>query len=168
MEVKKVFSKTTQIILFVIFLVSIGLNIWLLTKENEYKTKEKVVIREVHDTIRDTMPQIKKQLVIKHIQDTLLLVDTVPGDTTQVVVDVPITQKEYSNDSLYRVWVSGYKVNMDSIDIFRKTVYIDRTVTQTKKQRFIIGPQVGYSYDFVNKKFGPTIGIGITYNLIGF
>ena len=167
MEKNSLFGKTTQIILLILLAISVALNIWLLVKENEYKTKEKVVIREVHDTIRDTVPQIKKQLVIKHIQDTLLLVDTVPGDTTQVIVDIPITQKEYSNDSLYRVWVSGYKVNMDSIDIFRKTVYIDRTVTQTKKQRFIIGPQVGYSYDFVNKKFGPTIGVGITYNLFG-
>ena len=168
MEKNSLFGKTTQIILLILLAISVALNIWLLVKENEYKVKEKVVIREVRDTIRDTVPQLKNQIVIKHIQDTLLLIDTVPGDTVHAVVDIPITQKEYANDSLYHVWVSGYRVNMDSINIFGKTVYIDRTITQTKKQRFVVGPQVGYSYDFANKKFGPTIGVGITYNLIGF
>lgn len=33
--------------------------------------------------------------------------------------------------------------------------------------RFAIGPSIGYCYDVRNNTFGPTIGVSITYNLLG-
>lgn len=168
MEVKESFIKAGQIVFVIVLIVSIALNVWLLTKENEYKVVEKVVTKEVRDTIRDTVPKLVYETRIRVRRDTLLLVDTVPGDTVHMVVEVPVTQKEYSDDSTYTAWVSGYKPNLDSINIYRKTNFIEREITKTKRQRFVIGPQVGYGYDFAGKKFGPTVGVGVTYNLFGF
>lgn len=37
---------------------------------------------------------------------------------------------------------------------------------EKKHSRISIGPTIGYSYDVANKKFGLTIGIGITYNIL--
>lgn len=160
--------KMVQIVIGVLFLISVGLNVWLLTKENKYKVVEKTVIREVRDTIHDTIPQIKYEKIIAYKKDTLKIVDTIPGDTVKIVAEIPVTQKEYSDDSTYTAWVSGYKPNLDSIDIYKKTVYIDHTITKTKRQKFVVGPQVGVGYDVKHNNFAPTIGVGITYNLFGF
>ena len=56
--------KMVQIVIGVLFLISVGLNVWLLTKENKYKVVEKTVIREVRDTIHDTIPQIKYEKIL--------------------------------------------------------------------------------------------------------
>lgn len=160
--------KLIQIIIGILFAISVALNVWLLTKENKFKVVEKTVVRVERDTIHDTVPEIKYEKVIALKHDTLTSVEIIPGDTVRVVAEVPVTQKEYSDDSTYRAWVSGYKPNLDSIDIYKKTVYIDHTITKTKKQKFVIGPQVGVGYDVKNKNFAPTVGVGITYNLFGF
>ena len=162
------FKEITQIVVFVLLLVSVCLNVWFLTKENQYKVVEKVVTREVRDTIHDTVPEIRYQKLVAYRHDTLRIVEIVKEDTTSVIAEVPITQKEYSDDSTYRAWVSGYNPNLDSIDVFRKTVYVEKSVTKTKIQRFAIGPQVSYGYDLSNGKLCPTVGIGITYRMFGF
>ena len=160
--------KWAQIIVGLLFVISVGLNVWLLTKENKYTVVEKTVKRVERDTIHDTIPEIKYEKVVALKRDTLKTVEIIPGDTVQVVAEIPITQKEYSDDSTYTAWVSGYKPNLDSIDIYKKTVYIDHTITKTKKQKFVIGPQVGVGYDVKNRNFAPTVGVGVTYNLFGF
>lgn len=160
--------RIVQLVVIILFAVSVGLNVWLLTKENQYKIVEKVTTREVRDTIHDTVPELKYRNLICFKHDTLTVVEKIPGDTTHVVAEVPIEQKVYSNDSTYTAWVSGYRPNLDSIDIYRKTVYIEREITKTKKQHFVVGPYVGYGYDFANKTHGPVVGVGVTYNLFGF
>lgn len=160
--------KLVQTAIGILFLISIGLNVWLLTKENQYKVVEKTVIREVRDTIHDTVPEIKYEKIISYRNDTLNIIDTIPGDTVHIIAEIPITQKEYGDDSTYTAWVSGYKPSLDSIDIYKKTIYIDKTITKTKKQKFVVGPHVGIGYDVKNNNFAPTIGIGVTYNLFGF
>ena len=168
MEEKDKFARITHIVIFALLLVSVGLNVYLLTRENECKVIEKTKTEIVMDTIHDTVPEIKYEKVLYTRLDTLKVVDTIPGDTVNIVAEIPITQKEYSDDSTYTAWVSGYRQNLDSIDVYRETVYITKEITKTKKQNIIIGPYVGYGYDFGNKKGGVNIGIGITYKLFGF
>ena len=159
-----------QIVFAILFIASVGLNVYLLTKENQYSVVEKVVTREVRDTIHDTIPEVRYEKLVAVRHDTLKVVELIPGDTTStaVVAEIPVTQKEYSDDSSYTAWVSGYKPNLDSINIYKKTIYIDRTVTKTKKQNFFVGPYVGYGYDFSSGKPGPTVGICFGYKLFGF
>lgn len=168
MEDKYKFVKITHIVVVLLLLVSVGLNIYLLIKENQYKIIEKVKTEIVRDTVRDTIPEIRYEKVLYLKRDTLSLCDTIPGDTVHVVVEVPISQKTYSDDSTYTAWVSGYKQRLDSISVYRKSVYFTKEVTKIKKQKFIVGPYVGYGYDFGYKKAGPNIGIGLTYKLFGF
>ena len=167
-EIKDKTLRLVQIVLGILFLISVALNAWLLTKENKFKVIEKTVVKVELDTIHDTVPEIRyeKLVMVKH--DTLKIVKFIPGDTVNVVAEIPVTQKEYSDDSTYRAWVSGYEPKLDSIDIYRKTIYIDHTITKTKKQRFVIGPHVGVGYDIKNNAFSPTVGVGVTYNLFGF
>jgi hypothetical protein len=102
--------------------------------------------------------------VVKVKRDTLKLA----GDTTYVAVEVPVTQKEYSDDSTYTAWVSGYKPSLDSIDVYRKMTLVERTVTVTvaeKEPWLVFGPSVGAGYDFMNKTFSPTVGVAFTINM---
>lgn len=91
---------------------------------------------------------------------TIRLTDTIHiGDT------VVLREQAYYEDSLYRIWVSGYRPRLDSLQIFSRTV--NRTVTNDiyhtitpKKKRWGIGLQVGYGYPN-----GWYVGVGVGYNL---
>lgn len=133
--------------------------------------QEEVEVRR--ETIYDTIPYYKpvpvdscvtRYEVVKlpAVRDTLrtsvVFVDTVQYDSVNVVV--PITQKKYS-DSTYTAWVSGFRPNLDSIKIYRKTVY--QTTTKYNKRRFGIGLMGGYGYGI--NGFTPFVGVGIYYNI---
>ncbi len=93
-------------------------------------------------------------LVVFRLTDTMRI-----GDT------VVYREQAYYEDSLYRVWVSGYRPRLDSLQIFPKTVY--QTVTNEiyhtivhKKKRWGLGLQVGYGYPL-----GWYVGVGINWSL---
>lgn len=86
-------------------------------------------------------------------------------DTMRIGDTVVYREQAYYEDSLYRVWVSGYRPRLDSLQIFPKTVYqtvtndIYHTITP-KKKRWGLGLQVGYGYPG-----GLYLGVGMSYNL---
>lgn len=87
--------------------------------------------------------------------------DTCLASVDSVEVELPITQKIYE-DSLYRAWVSGYDVRMDSIKVYTRTREIRIPVPfAAKRKRWGVGLQSGYGYPN-----GWYIGVGITYNLL--
>lgn len=82
-----------------------------------------------------------------------------------VDVDVPITQKVYSDDSTYTAYVSGYQVQLDSLIFQRKREVITITKWEPPK-RWSIGVQAGYGMS--RNGMQPYIGIGVSYNLFSF
>jgi hypothetical protein len=95
-------------------------------------------------------------------------VDNLPAVADSAEVIIPISTKVYE-DSLYRAVVSGYNASLDSIRVYRNTVYVDhfREVTKmVKPGRWSFGVQVGYGTDF--KGLHPYFGIGIGYRLFEF
>lgn len=122
----------------------------------------------VTDTIPYYKPVAKDSLVVRYetvklpavrdtVRDSLIYKDTLVHDSVNVIL--PITQKKYE-DSTYTAWVSGFRPNLDSINIYRKTVY--KTITE-KPCRFGIGVMGGYGYG--TKGTTPFIGVGIYYRL---
>ena len=91
---------------------------------------------------------------------TIWLTDTIHiGDT------VVHREQTYYKDSLYQLWVSGYRPRLDSLHIFPRTVYQTVTndvyhIVKPKKKRWGFGVQAGYGYPS-----GWYIGIGGNYNL---
>ena len=118
----------------------------------------------LRDTIRIDRP-VPKPYPVYLPSDTVRLVTT-QHDTVEVLV--PMEQKHYS-DSLYDVYVSGYKPNLDSLRIYQTTkiVTITETIKVPEKKRWGLGIQVGGTY---LPKVGPTpyVGVGISYNLLTF
>lgn len=140
---------------------------------NEHKNarsgemKVKVDTLFICDTIFIEKPVIRKVEIIDTLllpvpyTDTLMLHDT-------VLVHLPIEQRQYS-DPRYTAWVSGYRPQLDSIQIYQTTEYITKEIkTATKPKRWGIGLQAGYGVSFSNKqiKATPYIGIGISYNIL--
>ena len=87
-----------------------------------------------------------------------------PPDSVRVIV--PITQKRYEGEG-YRVYVSGYEVNLDSVYVFQRTAVVHERSCKPP-DRWHIGITGGYGYGFKSKQAEPYIGIGITYSIISF
>lgn len=135
--------------LLAMLIVSVVLNVWLyceLAKPQDIKSDTVEVV--TFDTIRDTLPVVRTEKVTKYVtlHDSLYVVDTVTNE-----VMLPVVQRVYTDDSTYRAYVSGARVDsfprLDSIMVRQKT--IERTITNTiyKKQhwRFGVGVMGGVS-----------------------
>lgn len=79
------------------------------------------------------------------VHDTTYLTDS-------ILVDVPIEKRIYKEDSLYYAVVSGFKPSLDSLEIYKKTVYVEkvRNVTSYKPFSWTLSPfvsqEVGLSH----------------------
>ena len=142
---------------------------------NEYRNahpgeiKVKVDTLFVYDTIFVEKPVINKVEIIDTlllpvpITDTLMLHDT-------VLVNHPIEQRQYG-DPRYTAWVSGYRPQLDSIQIYQRSEYITKEVNAiTKSKRWGIGLQAGYGVALHNGQLfpAPYIGVGLSYSIFSW
>ena len=125
----------------------------------------------MRDTVRETVlvPEVRYLTRV----DTVLL--KVPGDTVKVPVLVPISRNVYEGED-YRAVVSGFRVSLDTLDIFRKTQTVTNTVVQRvevpgKPKRWGIGvrrrvcPHVnGYETVYWSRN---SIQFSVLVNLLG-
>lgn len=123
-----------------------------LPAEMRTETKIKTVVKV--DTMLISAPMAP--LLVFRLTDTIRIGDTVVH-----------REQAYYEDSLYRVWVSGYRPRLDSLQIFPKTVYQMVTndiyhpvVVKSKPKRWGLGLQAGYGYPG-----GLYMGIGLSYDL---
>ena len=131
--------------------------------------KVKVDTLFVYDTIFVEKPVIKKVEIIDTLllavpyTDTLMLHDT-------VLVHLPIEQRQYS-DPRYTAWVSGYRPQLDSIQIYQRTEYITKEINPHKKpKRWGIGLHAGYGVALHDGQIRPApfIGVGLNWNFLQF
>lgn len=107
------------------------------------------------DTVRDTVPHTV--LVRFDHWDTLyipLLIDS--GIVDSVPFAIPIEKKEYRTENYHAV-ISGYKPELELIEVFQKTLTI--TVTP-KPKRWGFGLQAGYGVPH-----GWYVGVGVSYDI---
>ena len=84
-------------------------------------------------------------------------------DTAKMVM-LPITQQVY-RDTTYTAWVSGYHPQLDSIEVYPRTLIVRQTaLPAAKPRRWSFGIQAGYGY--TPKGVQPYVGIGININLL--
>lgn len=155
--------KTIVLILALLLAVSVGVNVWQYYSGHEVPVT--VISRDtVRDTIRMDVPVAMAQHIIRHDTVTMmaLRVDTVHGDS--VAVEIPVTQKTYT-DSMYTVWVSGYNPQLDSIEVYSRSITITDRPTTSPSKRLNIGVQIGCGYGLLYKGIEPYIGVGVTLNI---
>ena len=85
-----------------------------------------------------------------------------PNDSAAVII--PIVQKKYEGDE-YTAWISGYEPHLDSINIFRRTDIVTKTLYIEKKRRrwgCVVGVGAGVN---VKGEVQPTLGVTFGYLL---
>lgn len=162
--------------LFFLLLISLSFNIWYNIKEPEINIQEKKIYIERIDTIKERLPIVRKENVVKYIHDTLkvfTLISDTNGhekviESSSIDIELPITQKVYSDNNSYTAWVSGYKPNLDSINVYNRYTYSDteKIITKKDNRKFGIGPVIYGGYDIQTKQLGWGVGIGLTYHII--
>lgn len=86
------------------------------------------------------------------------------GVSDTVWAMVPRTQKRYE-DSTYTAWVSGYEPRLDSIEVYRRTVFMTKTETATSRKRLSLGLTGGFGYGVITRKPDVWLGVGVTWRL---
>ena len=129
-------------------------------ESNQHVLTDTIIVVKI-DTIKIDKPVYITEKAI----DTLFLVinDTIRINDT-LYHTLPITQRMYEKDSLYKAWVSGYIPQLDSLLVFPKT--ITKTVTNTvykNSSKFGIGVTAGYGVSKTG--FSPFVGIGVYYSI---
>jgi hypothetical protein len=149
-------------------------------------------IRVVHDTIIVAAPapvtvvttgQMITKLPVAKKKDIQEVISGDKGDELPVChherealaehdsidVVVPIETKVYQ-DSLYRAVISGYRVSLDSMEVYRNTVHVEQFRDAGKsfyrQKRWSVSVQVGYGTDF--RGIRPYVGVGVSYSLFDF
>ena len=115
------------------------------------------------DTIRDSIPYPIMETDIDLIPEPFPEYITLAGETIHdtIYVNLPHVQKEYRTKD-YRLFISGYKPILDSIEVYRTTEYITRTIN-VKPRRFGVGVIGGYGYG--KNGLSPYVGLGVYYQI---
>ena len=167
------FLKIITLVFGILLLFNIvnALGYFVNERRNAHPSEMKVKVDTllVYDTIFVEKPVIKKVETIDTlplpvpITDTLMLHDT-------VFVHLPIEQRQYS-DPRYTAWVSGYRPQLDSIQIYQQAQYITKEIKAvTKPKRWGVGLQAGYGVALHKGQVypAPYIGVGLSYSIINW
>lgn len=126
---------------------------------------ETVVITQI-DTlvVRDTITAYKPVPFNVYVVDTMYVPVPVPGKKDTVWAQLPREAKTYQ-DSTYKISISGYLPSLDSVSIYQRTLYIDKTQTvYIEPSRWSLGVQAGYGAS--KDGLSPYIGLGVQYRLL--
>lgn len=115
----------------------------------------------VIDTLRTVLPVPSFEIEVGEVEIPCPVIIKEKGQerVDTIYVPVPITQKEYVSEN-YRAWVSGYNADLDSIDVFPKTVYITKKIPARRWGLGVIG-----GYGVGRAGLSPYIGIGVYYRI---
>lgn len=115
----------------------------------------------VVDTLRSVLPIPSFEIEIDEVEIPYPIIIKEKGEerVDTIYVPVPITQKEYMTAD-YRAWVSGYNAALDSIDVFPKTVYINK---KTSPRRWGLGVSAGYGIG--RSGLSPCLAVGVYYRI---
>lgn len=122
------------------------------------ETIEKRIVDTVTVTVIDTFVERKPMYVYKKVIDTMVVY--VDSDNA---ITLPITQKFYSSE-YYRLWISGYNPNLDSINVFNNTV--TKTVTNTVERTVYADRTEWYVHAgsmFINNEAAPYMGANVKF-----
>ena len=118
--------------------------------------------------IRDTLLVERPVPVEVRVVDTMLVavMDTVTVNDT-VYLQLPREEKVYESGD-YRAQVSGYRPELDWIEVYPQTVYVTKNVITKDVGKWGIGVQAGYGAYFRDghMRLAPYVGVGVSYDII--
>jgi len=141
---------------------------YLLGKRTARATEPECIVQVDTLRIKDTVLVDKPVPVEVRVVDTMLVAvaDTIRLSDT-VYLRLPREIKRYE-DSLFRAQVSGYRPELDWIEVYPQTVYVTKNVITKDISRWGIGLQAGYgAYAAGGQvRLAPYLGVGISYDIL--
>ena len=133
-----------------------------------HRCPEMIPSERVVEVVRtDTLVIDRPVPVWVRIVDTVLvpILDTVHVHDTAYIA-LSMERKEY-RDSTYAAVISGYRPELERIEVYPRTITITKTITETaRNRRFGLGIQAGYG--ITSEGLSPYVGAGLSYNLLIF
>ena len=130
-------------------------------------TEPVTVVETKVDTlvVRDTITAYKPTPVNVYVVDTLWYEVPIYNGRDTVYVEAPLPrERKVYQDSTYRAVVSGFRPSLDTISVFRKTVFVDKVMTvYAEPSRWSVGLQAGYGAS--KDGLTPYVGVGVQYRL---
>lgn len=143
---------------------------YLLGKRTARATEPECIVQTDTLRIRDTLLVERPVPVEVRVVDTMLVAvaDTIRLSDT-VYLRLPREIKRYE-DSLFRAQVSGYRPELDWIEVYPQTVYVTKNVITKDISRWGIGLQAGYgAYAAGGQvRLAPYLGVGISYDIMSW
>lgn len=150
-------TKWHFVYLFILVVLAVGIGMGFrkdVKTEAIYHTTTDTIFDTVTNIKYDTIKQTKLVCKTEREIDTLFIRDTINY--------MPVTQKYYSQDSVYDIWVSGIYPNLDSVNVYQKTEYsvVTKEITKT------VHPQTTDWYVFaglnaIDGTLAPKIGVSL-------
>lgn len=141
---------------------------YLLGRRTARATEPECIVQVDTLRIRDTLRIEKPVSVEVRVTDTMLVAvaDTVVVNDT-VYLSLPRETKVYG-DSTYTAQVSGYRPELDWVEVYPQTVYVTKNVITKDISRWGIGLQAGYgAYAAGGQvRLAPYLGVGISYDIM--
>lgn len=156
----------TSFIISILLIISLSFNVHQCNrkKDKEYVNVEKEVIVEKTDTIIDYM--YKTDTIYNTKRDTEYKYITV-NDTTYIE-SKPEIYKDSTDKydiTINAVKLNNYQLNIHHKDSIQYDTKIIRETVYKKHSPFSISLFAGPSYDFINNKFGVSVGVGVSFRL---
>lgn len=149
-------------------------------RDNAPKAKDSVVVgtiaiplvpsppREGSDMANPTVPKAEVKVFPPSELDSIMGGsgdDGKIGVPDTVWATVPRVQKRYE-DSTYTAWVSGYEPRLDSIEVYRRTVFVVKNEGgRVKTRRLSLGLTGGFGYGVFTRKPDLFVGVGASWRL---
>jgi hypothetical protein len=108
-------------------------------------------IREVTKMVTDTLVVVDTHIIEKPVlvertsEDTLLIAvhdTTIINDT--IFVPIPIEKKIYKGED-YLAEISGYRANLDRIEVYPKTTIVTQTKSVIRHNKLALGAELQYN-----------------------
>ncbi len=164
----KDFMKKIAVSLIDVVILLFGYLVGRCSVHDNFPGKEGFVTTDtltLRDTIREVFPMVV-DVTISEDDIEVPVTDIVIRNDSLVVL--PIEVKTYEGKD-YRAQVSGYRPQLDWIEVFPETKYITReTVSRPPPKRWGLGVQLGYGVGVAGGKVHgvPYVGVGISYNIL--
>lgn len=149
-------------------------------RDNAPKAKDSVVVgtiaiplvpsppRDGSDMANPTVPKAEVKVFPPSELDSIMGGsgdDGKIGGSDTVWAAVPRVQKRYE-DSTYTAWVSGYEPRLDSIEVYRRTVFVVKNEGgRVKTRRLSLGLTGGFGYGVFTRKPDLFVGVGASWRL---
>lgn len=128
------------------------------------RTESRIDTVCVRDTVIILRPQVRR---ISEVRTDTVRLAAASASSDSVSAVLPIERRVYTDSSTYRAVVSGWRPQLDSLELLSQRSIVTVTSPTGSRRRWSVGPSIGLSVT-PHGRLAPAVGVSITYSLWSF